>query len=66
MLDKIAGIEARYDEIEKELSEAASNYQRVAELSKERSDLQPLVDKARAYRAALQRQAEAKELAYGK
>ncbi len=66
MLDKIAGIESRYQEIEKELTQDASNYQRVAELSKERSDLQPIIDKANAYRAALQRQAEAKEMAYGK
>ncbi|UYN92816.1 MAG: peptide chain release factor 1 [Anaerolineales bacterium] len=66
MLDKIAGIEARYDEIEKELAQDAGNYQRVAELSKERSDLQEIVEKARAYRDALKRQADAKELAYGK
>lgn len=66
MLDKIAGIEARYDEIEKELTQDASNYQRVAELSKERSDLQEIVEKARAYRDALKRQADAKELANGK
>ncbi|MCL4258706.1 MAG: peptide chain release factor 1 [Anaerolineales bacterium] len=65
MLDKIAGIEARYDEIEKELTQDAGNYQRVAELSKERSELQEIVEKARAYRDALKRQAEAKELAYG-
>ena len=65
MLDKIAGIEARYAEIENELAEQASNYQRVAELSKERSDLQPIIERANAYRDALKRQTEAKEMAYG-
>ncbi|MGH2582762.1 MAG: peptide chain release factor 1 [Anaerolineales bacterium] len=63
MLDKIVGVEARFDEIEKELTQPASNYQRVVELSKERAELQPVVEAAREYRNALKRQKEARELA---
>ncbi len=65
MLDKIKGIEARYDEIERELGESGTDYQRVAQLSKERSDLQDLVEKAREYRDALKRRAEAQEIVDG-
>lgn len=65
MLDKISGIESRFADIEKELAKEGQPYQRVAELSKERSDLQPIVEKAAAYRDVLKRQADAKELANG-
>jgi peptide chain release factor 1 len=65
MLDKIAGIEARFDEIEKELVSQSGNYQRVVELSKERSELEPIYEKARAYRQAITRQKEAREMANG-
>jgi peptide chain release factor 1 len=65
MLDKIQGIEARYNEIERELGESGTDYQRVAQLSKERSDLQDLVEKAREYRDALKRRAEAQEIVNG-
>ena len=65
MLDKITGIEARFDEIEKELISQSGNYQRVVELSKERSELEPLVERARAYRQALTRQKEAQEIVNG-
>jgi peptide chain release factor 1 len=63
MLDKIVGVDARFDEIEKELSQPAANYQRVVELSKERAELQPIVEAAREYRSALTRRKEARELA---
>ena len=66
MLDKITGIEARFDEIENELVRAAGNYQRVAELSKERAEIESIVEKAREYRQALKRHEEAEELANGK
>jgi peptide chain release factor 1 len=65
MLDKISGIESRFDELERELAQQASNYQRVAELSKERSDLLPIIEKARKYREALGRHKEAAELTNG-
>ncbi|MBX3048702.1 MAG: peptide chain release factor 1 [Anaerolineales bacterium] len=65
MLDKIAGIEARYQEIERELAQPAEDYQRVVELSKERSELEPLIAKMRAYREALRRRDESQEMVDG-
>ncbi len=62
MLDKLAGIEARYDEINQLLLEVGDDYQRAAELNKERLDLEPLVNKAREYRQALNRLNEARAL----
>lgn len=65
MLDKLSGIEARFEEIERELSQPAANYQKVVELSKERAELEPIVARVRKYRHALKRQQEAKQLADG-
>lgn len=65
MLDKLSGIEARFEEIERELAQPAANYQKVVELSKERSELEPIVAKARRYRDALKQQQEAKQLTEG-
>jgi peptide chain release factor 1 len=62
MLDKLAGIEERYEEINRMLLEVGEDYQRAAELAMERADLEPLVEKARAYRQALQRLEEARQL----
>lgn len=62
MLEKLAGIEERYEEINRQLMEVGNDYQRAAELNKERSDLEELVEKAREYRTALKRLAEAKAL----
>lgn len=58
MLEKLAGIEERYEEINRQLMEVGNDYQRAAELNKERSDLEELVEKAREYRTALKRLAE--------
>jgi peptide chain release factor 1 len=51
MLEKLAGIEARYNEIEAMMGEPeiASDYEQVAKLNKERSDLQAIVDAYRNY-----------------
>jgi peptide chain release factor 1 len=43
MFEKIAGIEGRFKELEKELAQAGEDYQRVAELARERADLEPIV-----------------------
>ncbi len=59
MLDKLSGIEARFDEIERELQLPAANYQRTVELSKERAELEPIIGKIRKYRDALKRKQEA-------
>ncbi len=62
MLDKISGIEHRYEEINQLLMEVGEDYQRAAELAKERADIEPLVQKAEEYRQALQRLEEAHSL----
>ena len=62
MLDKLKGIEDRYQEINQELLEVGDDYQRAAELSMERSDLESLVQKAKEYRDILVRIEEARSL----
>jgi peptide chain release factor 1 len=62
MLDKLAAIEKRYEELNQMLMEVGDDYQRAAELNIERTELEPLVGRARQYRAALQRQEEAQGL----
>ena len=62
MLDKLTGIEERFKQIDIELAEAGGNYQRVAELNKERVDLEPIVDKTREYRQALKNLDEARAM----
>ncbi|MEW6028603.1 MAG: peptide chain release factor 1 [Chloroflexota bacterium] len=62
MLDKLAGIESRYEQIGRELLEAGGNYQRAAELNKERLEIEPVVEKAREYRQALKALEEARTL----
>ena len=62
MLDKLQGIEERYEQLGKELLEAGNDYQRAAEINKERVDLESLVEKAREYRQALKSLKEAKAI----
>lgn len=65
MLDKLASIEHRYQELTKLLEVSTENYQRAGELSKERSDLETIVQKAEEYRSVIQQIAEARMLAAG-
>ena len=53
MLDKLQAIEERFEQLGSELLEVGSNYQRAAEINKERVDLEPLIAKAREYRQAV-------------
>lgn len=62
ILEKIIGIEARYEELNQMLMEVGDDYQRAAELGIERAEIEPLVMKAREYRQALSRLEEAREL----
>ena len=62
MLDKLKGIEDRYEQLGNELLEVGGNYQRAAELNKERVDLEPLYHKAREYRQAVKSFDEAKNI----
>ena len=59
MLEKLAGIEGRYEEINRLLLEVGNDYQRAAELNKERLDLEVLVGKAKEYRRDMGRLEEA-------
>jgi peptide chain release factor 1 len=65
MLEKLAGIEDRYEEINQLLMEVGDDYQRAAELGMERAELEPLVNKAREYRQALNRLEEARAFENG-
>ncbi|MBL6981723.1 MAG: peptide chain release factor 1 [Anaerolineales bacterium] len=65
LLDKLKGIEDRYAEINQELMEVGENYQRAADLGRERADLEPYIKKANAYRKALKSLEEAKALQNG-
>lgn len=65
MLEKLAGIEARYQEINQMLMEVGEDYQRAAELGIERAELEPLVSKIGEYRQLLIRREEAQILLEG-
>jgi peptide chain release factor 1 len=62
MLEKLSGIEEHYEQLGRELELAGSDYQRAAEINKERVDLEPLVTKTQAYRQSLKRIEEARAL----
>ncbi len=62
MLDKLKGIEDRYDQLGNELLEVGNNYQRAAEINKERVDLEEIVQKAREYRQAMKSIEEARAI----
>jgi peptide chain release factor 1 len=64
MLDKLAGIEARYNELDQLISDPANmnDYTKVAEYSKERASLSDLVDNYREYRSQLQQLEDAKTM----
>jgi peptide chain release factor 1 len=65
MLDKIKAIETRFQEITDQLGEGHEDYSVVAELAKERSELEPIINKANAYRQTLNRIEEARSLQGG-
>jgi peptide chain release factor 1 len=62
MLDKLQAIEERYEQLGSELLEVGSDYQRAAEINKERVDLEPIYSKAREYRQAMKSFEEAKAM----
>jgi peptide chain release factor 1 len=64
MLEKLAGIEARYEELERLLADPAvsSDYARVAEYAQERASLADIVDAYRKYKRQLQQLADARAL----
>ncbi|MBE0410672.1 MAG: PCRF domain-containing protein, partial [Anaerolineales bacterium] len=62
MLEKLAKIEERYEEILQLLMEVGDDYQRATELNIERAELEPLVSKSRQYRQKMVRLEEARDL----
>lgn len=62
MLDKLKGIEDRYEQLGRELLEVGNDYQRAAEINKERVDLEEIVEKAREYRQAMKSFEEAQTI----
>jgi len=62
MEEKLAGIEARFEEIERELAEVGEDYQRAADLGRERAELEPIVAAYRAYRAIREDLVQARSL----
>lgn len=65
MLDKLAGVEQRYQEIERMMGdpEIAQDYEKVAELAKERSSLEDIVAAFRDYKRQMQELDEARLMA---
>lgn len=51
MLEKLAGIEQRFVDLDRELVEAGEDYNRVAKLAQERADLEPIVSAYREYQS---------------
>jgi peptide chain release factor 1 len=62
MLANTTSIEKRYDELTQLLEQNVEDYQKVAELAKERSDLETVVQLAIRYRELLKQQDQAREL----
>lgn len=64
MLDKLAAIEARYDELERLISDPAvmSDYNRLAEYSKERSGIAEIVENFREYKRQAQQLEDARQM----
>jgi len=62
MLDKLKGIEERYQKLGNALLEVGNDYQRAAEINKERVDLEEIVEKAREYRQAMKSLEEARTI----
>ena len=62
MLDKLKGIEQRYEQLGNALLEVGNDYQRAAEINKERVDLEEIVEKSREYRRAMKSYEEARTI----
>lgn len=49
MIEKLAGIESRFEAIDREIADAGEDYVRVAGLARERADLEPIITAYREY-----------------
>jgi peptide chain release factor 1 len=59
MEEKLQGIEERYNEINRELSEVGDDYQRAADLGRERAELEPIVAAFHKYLSLLDQREQA-------
>ena len=62
MLDRLNAITQRYEDLGQELMQVGADYQRAAEINKERVELEPLVLKSREYSRALKGLGEARAI----
>ncbi len=62
MLDKVKSIEEKYNELSHALENVGDDYQKAALISKERSDIEEVYEKAREYRLIWEQIQESKEL----
>jgi peptide chain release factor 1 len=62
LLESLRAVEQHYQDLEKQITDNFEDYQLIAEISKEKSDLEEVVKMARDYRAALGQIKEAEEL----
>ena len=64
MLDKLAQVEKRFDQLTAEMStpEVSTDYQKLAEYGRERSELEPLITRYRAYKDLLSQIEDARAL----
>ncbi|MCE5207692.1 MAG: peptide chain release factor 1 [Chloroflexi bacterium] len=62
MFAKVESILDHYDEINKLLEEVGDDYQKAAELARERAELEEIVKQGRAYRLNIQHRADAEKL----
>jgi peptide chain release factor 1 len=62
LLESLIALETRFKELNKSIEENIDDYQKVAELSKEKSDLEEIVEKANFYRQTLNSIEEAESL----
>ena len=62
LLEKLAGIETRYEEINQQLLSVGDDYQQAADLGKEKADLEPFIEAIQHYRQSLKQLEEAKAL----
>ena len=63
LLEKLSGIEARYEEINQKLLTVGDDYQQAADLGKEKADLDPFIEAIQEYRESLEQLEGAKTLA---
>jgi peptide chain release factor 1 len=65
LLEKLNGIENRYDEVNRQLLSVGDDYQLAAELGKEKADLEPFIEAIQQYKESLAQYEEAQILVDG-